>query len=99
MCNIRHLHSEKIFHLPSSLNSSLFFALNTTGPLPDLSSIEHVWDQLKRHMSLCHFARDLEVAIQDLWTRLPQDNKRRLVNSMPDHVVACIAAGGGLTRY
>ena len=69
------------------------------GPLPDLSPIEHVWDQLKRQMSLCHFARDLEVAVQDLWTRLPQDNKRRLVNSMPDHVVACIAAGDGPTRY
>ena len=68
------------------------------GPLPDLSPIEHVWDQLKRQMSLCHSARDLEVAVQDLWARLPQDNIRRLINSMPDHVAACIAAGGGPTR-
>ena len=69
------------------------------GSLHDLSPIEHVWDQLKRQMSLCHSARDLEVAVQDLWARLPQDNIRRLINFMPDHVAACTAAGGGLTRY
>ena len=68
-------------------------------PFPDLFPIKHVWDQLKRQMSLCHSARDLEVAVQDLWARLPQDNVRRLINSMPDHVVACIAAGGGPMRY
>ena len=33
------------------------------GPLLDLSPIEHVWDQLKRQMSLCHSARNLEVAV------------------------------------
>ena len=69
------------------------------GPLPDLSPIEHVWDQLNHQMLLCHSAHDLEVAVQDLWARLPQDNIRRLINTMPDHVAACIAAGGGPTRY
>ena len=69
------------------------------GPLPDLSPIEHVWDQLKRQMSLCHSVRDLEVAVQDLWTHLSQDNIRRFINSMTDHVAACIAAGGSPTRY
>ena len=68
-------------------------------PLPDSSSREHVCDQLKRQMSLCHSARDLVVAVQDLWARLSQGNIRRLINSMPDHVAACIAAGGGSTRY
>ena len=69
------------------------------GPHPDLSSIEHVWDQLKRQMPLCYSASDLEVAVQDLWARLPQDNIRRLINSMLDHFAECIAAGGGPTRY
>ena len=69
------------------------------GPLPDLSPIEYVWNQLKHHIPLCHSARDLEVAVQDLWARLPQGNIRHLINSMPDHVAACIAAGGGSTRY
>ncbi|GFX01483.1 transposable element Tcb2 transposase [Trichonephila clavipes] len=66
---------------------------------PDLSPVEHVWDQLKRQMLSCHSVRDLELAVQDLWAHLPQDNIRCLINSMPDRVAACIAAGGGPTRY
>ncbi|GFT14096.1 transposable element Tcb2 transposase [Trichonephila clavipes] len=66
---------------------------------PDLSPVEHVWGQLKRQMPSCHSVRDLELAVQDLWAHLPQDNKRCLINSMPDRVAACIAAGGSPTRY
>ncbi|GFY03770.1 transposable element Tc1 transposase [Trichonephila clavipes] len=40
-----------------------------------------------------------QLAVQDLWAHLPQDNIRFLINSMPDRVAACIAAGGGPTRY
>ncbi|GFW91570.1 transposable element Tcb2 transposase [Trichonephila clavipes] len=65
----------------------------------DLSPVEHVWDQLKRQMPSCHSVHDLELASQVLWAHLPQDNIRCLINSMPDRVVACIAAGGGPTRY
>ncbi|GFW37537.1 transposable element Tcb2 transposase [Trichonephila clavipes] len=60
---------------------------------------EHVWDQLKRQMSSCHSVYDLELAVQDLWAHLPQDNIRCLINLMPDRVAACIAAGGGPKRY
>ncbi|GFV21883.1 hypothetical protein TNCV_4525701 [Trichonephila clavipes] len=42
---------------------------------------------------------DSELADQDLWAHLPQDNIRCLINSVPDRVAACIAAGGGPTRY
>ncbi|GFU50354.1 uncharacterized protein TNCV_301801 [Trichonephila clavipes] len=66
---------------------------------PNLSPIEHVWNQLKRQMPSCHSVHDLELAVQDLWAYLPQDNIRYLINSMPDRVAACIAAGGGPTRY
>ncbi|GFT07756.1 transposable element Tc1 transposase [Trichonephila clavipes] len=66
---------------------------------PDLSPVEHVWDQLKRQMPSCHSVHDLELAVQDLWANLPQDNIRCLINSMPDREAACIAAGGGPTRY
>ncbi|GFX52602.1 transposable element Tc1 transposase [Trichonephila clavipes] len=60
---------------------------------PDLSPVEHVWDQLKCQMPSCHSVHDLELAVQDLWARLPQDNIRCLINSMLDRVAACIAAG------
>ncbi|GFT14809.1 transposable element Tc1 transposase [Trichonephila clavipes] len=66
---------------------------------PDLSPVEHVWDQLKRQMPSCHSVHDLELAVLDLWAHLPQDNIRCLINSMPDRVAACIGAGGGPTRY
>ncbi|GFV99073.1 transposable element Tcb2 transposase [Trichonephila clavipes] len=66
---------------------------------PDLSPVVHVWDQLKRQMPSCHSVHDLELAVQDLWAHLPQDNIRCLINSMSNRVAACIAAGGGPTRY
>ncbi|GFX41752.1 transposable element Tc1 transposase [Trichonephila clavipes] len=66
---------------------------------PDLSPVEHVWDQLKRRMPSCHSVHDLQLAVQDLWAHLPQDNIRCLINSMPDLVSACVAPGGGPTRY
>ncbi|GFX72292.1 transposable element Tc1 transposase [Trichonephila clavipes] len=66
---------------------------------PDLSPVEHVWDQLKRQMPSRYTVHDLELAVQDLWAHLPQDNIRCLINSMPDRVAAYIAAGGGRTRY
>ncbi|GFY27779.1 transposable element Tcb2 transposase [Trichonephila clavipes] len=71
----------------------------TAGPLPDLSPVQHVWDQLKRQMPSCHSVNDLELAVQDLWAYLPQDNIRCLINSMLDRVAASIAAGGDPTRY
>ncbi|GFV38321.1 transposable element Tcb2 transposase [Trichonephila clavipes] len=65
----------------------------------DLSPLEHVWDQLKRQMPSCHYDHDLELAVQDLWAHLPQDNIRCLINRMPFRVAVCIVVGGGPTRY
>ncbi|GFX28845.1 transposable element Tcb2 transposase [Trichonephila clavipes] len=65
----------------------------------DLFPVEHVWDQLKWQMPSCHSVHDLELAVQDLWAHLPQDTIRCLINSMPDHVAACIAAECGPMRY
>ncbi|GFW25293.1 transposable element Tcb2 transposase [Trichonephila clavipes] len=72
----------------------LFQTLPWPARSPDLSHVEHVWDQEKRQMPLCHSVHDL-----DLWAHLPQENIRCLINSMPGRVAACIAAGGGPTRY
>ncbi|GFW96795.1 transposable element Tcb2 transposase [Trichonephila clavipes] len=65
----------------------------------DLSPVEHVGEHLKRQMPSCHSVHDLELAVQDFWAHLPQDNIRCLINSMPDRVAVCFAAGGGPTRY
>ncbi|GFY05009.1 DDE_3 domain-containing protein [Trichonephila clavipes] len=72
----------------------LFQTLAWPARSPDLSLVEHVWDQLKRQMPSCHSVHDLELAVQNLWAHLLQDNLRCLINSMPGRVAACIAAGG-----
>ncbi|GFU46707.1 transposable element Tcb2 transposase [Trichonephila clavipes] len=69
------------------------------GAIFQQDNAQHVGDQLKRQMPSCHSVHDLELAVQDLWAHLPKDNIRCLINSMPDRVAACIAAGGGPTRY
>ncbi|GFX76435.1 DDE_3 domain-containing protein [Trichonephila clavipes] len=38
---------------------------------PDLSLVQHVWDQLKRKIPLFQSVHDLELAVQHLWTHLP----------------------------
>ncbi|GFT26146.1 transposable element Tcb2 transposase [Trichonephila clavipes] len=47
---------------------------NTPWPAcsPNLSPVEHVWDQIKQQMPSCHSVHDLELAVQDLWAHLPQ---------------------------
>ncbi|GFX05316.1 transposable element Tcb1 transposase [Trichonephila clavipes] len=57
-----------------------FLTLPWPSRFPDLSPVEHVWDQLKRQMSSCHSAHDLALAVQDLWAHLTQDNIRCLIN-------------------
>ncbi|GFX92853.1 transposable element Tcb2 transposase [Trichonephila clavipes] len=56
---------------------------------PDLSPVEHVWDQLKRQMPSCHSVHDLELAVQDLWVHLPQDNIRKSIGTMSYDYVVC----------
>ncbi|GFV87849.1 transposable element Tcb2 transposase [Trichonephila clavipes] len=65
----------------------------------DLSPVVHVWGRLKCQVPSCHSLHDLELAVQVLWAHLHHDNIRCLINSMPDQMAACIAAGGGPTRY
>ncbi|GFV65622.1 uncharacterized protein TNCV_2713501 [Trichonephila clavipes] len=79
--------------------SSVIFRLFHGRLAPDLSPVEHMWEELKRQIPSCHSLHDLELAVQDLWAHLPPNNLRCLINSMPDHVAACIAAGGGPTGF
>ncbi|GFW49416.1 DDE_3 domain-containing protein [Trichonephila clavipes] len=47
-------------------------------PLPRFVPCIARGDQLKRQMPSCHSVLDLELAVQDLWAHLSQDNIRCL---------------------
>lgn len=70
---------------------------------PDLSPIEHLWDQLGRRVSRRAPSptnrQELVAALQEEWQNIPQDNLRRLVRSMRRRCQACVQANGGHTRY
>ncbi|GFU30908.1 HTH_Tnp_Tc3_2 domain-containing protein [Trichonephila clavipes] len=74
-------------------------ATSVAGPLPQLVPCRARVGSAKWQMPSCHSVLDLELAVQDLWAHLSQENIRCLINSMPDRVAAYIAAGGGPTRY
>lgn len=70
---------------------------------PDLSPIEHAWDELKRRlrrqpnqpMTLDQLAQMLT----RIWNAIPQAFFSRLIGSMRRRCQACIDANGGHTRY
>ncbi|KAJ8874491.1 hypothetical protein PR048_025351 [Dryococelus australis] len=61
---------------------------------PDLNPIEHLWDELDRRvMARQAWPKSMEW-LQEEWRRIPVDVLQTLVESMPDRVVAVIAARG-----
>ena len=70
---------------------------------PDLSPIEHLWDQLKSAIAQRQPAprnrRELVEAVHEEWDRIPQFRISRLVTSMLRRCRACCDARGGHTRY
>uniref|UniRef100_A0A3Q1GI72 Tc1-like transposase DDE domain-containing protein n=1 Tax=Acanthochromis polyacanthus TaxID=80966 RepID=A0A3Q1GI72_9TELE len=73
---------------------------------PDLTAIEHVWDQLKQRLGACtsppHNLAELSVALVEEWNSLPQNNIIRLIRSMRHHckaVIACMRHCIALTSY
>ena len=65
---------------------------------PDLSIIEHLWDQLKSAVSSRQppplNRRDLVAAVREEWDRIPQARITRLITSMRRRCVACSETDG-----
>ena len=70
---------------------------------PDLSPIEHLWDELKsaisRRQPPPRNTRELITAVREEWDNIPQAQIRRLTDSMCRRCFACCNAFGGHTRY
>ena len=70
---------------------------------PDLTPIEHMWDELdrrvrKRQNPLATLAQ-LRNALIDEWNNIPMRTVNDLVNSIQRRIRAATAARGGHTRY
>ena len=70
---------------------------------PDLSPIEHVWDEMERRLR--HLpnqpvtSAEMSPALIRIWNNIPQAFFNNLVRSMRRRCQACINAHGGHTRY
>ncbi|KAJ8303830.1 hypothetical protein KUTeg_018623 [Tegillarca granosa] len=70
---------------------------------PDLSPIEHVWDEMERRL---HHLPNQPVTLQGLaqeldqiWNSIPQAFFRHIITSMRRCCQSCVNANGGHTRY
>jgi hypothetical protein len=70
---------------------------------PDLSPIEHVWDEMERRLR--HLPNqpvtlaEMGPALIRIWNNIPQAFFNNLIRSMRRRCQACINANGGHTRY
>ena len=70
---------------------------------PDLSPVEHLWDELdrrvRRRRNTPNTLGQLRTALLEEWENIPMRKINALVNSMQRRIRAVINARGGHTRY
>ena len=70
---------------------------------PDLNIIENIWSIMSRRINLMdpmpQNARELRIAVHDVWQRIPRATIHRLVASVPRRLRACVEAEGGHINY
>jgi transposase len=66
---------------------------------PDQNPIENLWHEIKnsvRRKVKPSNLDELNVLIQQAWREIPPELCRHLIDSMPNRIIACITAKGGL---
>ena len=66
---------------------------------PDLSPIEHLWDELDRRVRRRRNTPNTLGQLLEEWENIPMRKINALVNSMQRRIRAMINASGGHTRY
>ena len=65
----------------------------------DLSPTEHVWDMMKREITLfpepARINAELRQRVQDAWDNLSQDGIRHLYDRLHARMYPCVVARGG----
>ena len=92
--------------LPELHNSTFRHDINTIAwpsLSPDLAPIEHVRDELGRRVYQRNTAprnvNELRQALLQEWQLIPQRRITNIINTMRQRCNACIAAGGGHSRF
>ena len=88
----------------SAITSARIPTLPWPARSPDLSPIEHAWDELGRRVrNDCaqppSTLQELAQRLKEQWSLLDQSFLDTLFTSMPHRIAACIAAKGGHTRF
>ena len=85
---------------PSYVGPSIILLLPYS---PDLSPIEHLWDQSDRQVRQCQpppaTRGQLTRALVEEWNNIPIRRINALMNSMTRRIRAVTRANGGHTRY
>ncbi|GFW79551.1 transposable element Tcb1 transposase [Trichonephila clavipes] len=66
---------------------------------PDLSPIEHIWDDMGRQVGHPTSLSELKARLQQIWNEMSQDIIKNLYASMPDRIASCICTRGTSTVY
>ncbi|KAI0995600.1 hypothetical protein K3495_g12580 [Podosphaera aphanis] len=87
----------------SFLRSRNIKCLDWLAQSPDLNSIEHLWEELKRRLGAYYEppkgVGELWQRVQREWALIPASTCHNLIGSMPRRIEAVLAAKGGNTRY
>ncbi|KAI0998261.1 hypothetical protein K3495_g9933 [Podosphaera aphanis] len=87
----------------SFLRSRNIKCLDWPAQSPDLNSIEHLWEELKRRLGAYYEppkgVGELWQRVQREWALIPASTCRNLIESIPRRIEAILAAKGGNTRY
>lgn len=68
---------------------------------PDLSPIETLWGKMKKYLQKypCRTKAELEKALQEIWSKIPEDYCRDLVRTMPRRIGDVLKSKGGITNW
>lgn len=84
-------------------HDSDFSVLSWPAQSPDLNPIENLWDEVERGIRklnpLPSNLKELEDAVQRIWSQVPHTTYQHLIESMPRRMCAVIKAKGGPTLY
>ncbi|GFX89203.1 transposable element Tcb1 transposase [Trichonephila clavipes] len=66
---------------------------------PDLSPIEHIWDDSGRRIGHPTSFNEREAKLQQIWNEMYEDIIRNLYASMPDRITTCFRVLRGSTGH